>query len=157
RRGYSTTVRELARRFDEPVIELRANLRLIFDAFELADLPNVDACLHDYDVLAERLRLPKSRWPSAMVRAMKALGQGRLADYELHLAEATRLAADANDGFFSATTMLGHRIMVLRTLGRGDDIARERLELSRFSAIAATFTYHEVTSMLHARAGQLAE
>ena len=147
RRPLNLEALELAKRFDEPLIELRSLMRIVFDCFELADLVGVEAHHRAYDECVARLRLPRARWPSSMFRAMLALLQGRMADRHDAIAEAQRLVDEHGDGMW-ATTRVGHALIASWTLGDVETIARERLAFSTFATIPNQTQYPQHGAMV---------
>jgi hypothetical protein len=156
RADMSQQVLALADRYDEPLLALRANQRLIFDYFQLGDLAAVQSHHRAYDELVERVRLPRARWPSAMFDAMRTLLQGQWADHEVAVAEALRLASEAGDKFLEATAVWGHRTTVARVMGDDEAMRRDRKSFELF-VLANRRPYFEIAAMLHARLGELVE
>jgi hypothetical protein len=146
----------LADRFDEPLISMRAHQRLIFDYFQLGDLPAVELHHHAYDELLNRVRLPRARWPSAMFDAMRALLQGQFADHAVALDRATKLAHEAGDPFFDSFAVQGHRHTLARVLGDDDTIKRDRKKFDVF-VMANHRKYLEIAAVMHVRVGEIAE
>ena len=153
RKPLSVEVLELAKRLDEPLIELRSLMRLVFDHFELGDLAGVDAYHRAYDECVARLRLARARWQSSMFHAMLALLQGRLADHEVAVAEAQRLIDEHADGMW-ATTRVGHALVASWICGDIEAIERERAAFSVFASIPGQTQYPWHISLVHLWLGE---
>jgi hypothetical protein len=153
RKPLSVEVLELAKRLDEPLIELRSLMRLVFDHFELADLAGVDTYHRAYDECVERLRLPRARWQSAMFRAMLALLQGRVAEHEEAVAETQRLVLEHGEGMW-ATTRIGHAMIASWIHGDLATIDRERLAFASFASIPNQSEYPWHRALVHVWLGE---
>ena len=92
RRGLSENreVLELARRVGDRELEMRAHLVLLRNQLELGDVAAVDASIEAYASLAEQLRQPQHLWRVDLLRAMRALLEGRLEEGERLAVEARR-------------------------------------------------------------------
>lgn len=152
RKPLSLEVLELARRLDEPLLELRSLMRLVFDHFEAADLAGVGTYHRAYDECVERLRLSRARWHSSMFHAMLALLQGRFADHEQAVAEAQRLVE--GDAIWDMATRVGHALITSWTRGDLETIARERVAFSTFASIANQTQYPELGAIVHLWLGE---
>jgi hypothetical protein len=156
RRAINLATVALAQRLDEPLVELRAHHRLVFDHAELGDLAGVALHHHRYDELVTRLHLPsRARWPSAMMRAMVALAEGRMADHDEAVAEAERLATDAGDMFFRDVVATGHRVCVLNQISDPRTLAGQRKLYATMAAWGRGWVYVEVLAGFDARLGDL--
>ena len=96
---------------------LRARLRLVFDHLEVADLVGADEALRAYDRAAEAFPQPRYRWPSLLLRAMRALLEGRFEEDRQLTAQAEALAPRAQDANL-ARALAGHRLFAARLEGR---------------------------------------
>jgi len=144
----------LAEKFDEPLVALRQHQRLVFDHAGLADLAGVADHHRRYDELVERLHLPdRARWPSAMIRAMVALVEGRMDDHAAAFAEAERLAE--GDPFFRDVTTVGHRISVLNQTADPITLGGQRALYASMTAWGRGWMYVDVLAFLDARMGDL--
>src|SRR5262249_229109 len=147
-------VLDLAKRLDEPLIELRAFMRLVFDHFELGDLVGVDTYRRAYDDCVARLRLPRARWQSSMFRAMLALLQGRMAEHDEAVAEAQRLVDEHGEWLWEAATRVGHSLLASWTRGDLETIERERLAFATFASIPNQSQYPELGAIVHLWLGE---
>ena len=93
RRGVeeNTEVLELARRVGDRELEMRSHVLMMRDHLQLGDMPSVDRELAAFVGLAEELGQPQHLWRVKLLRAMRALIEGRLD-------EAERLAGEAREG-----------------------------------------------------------
>ena len=132
RRPLNEEVLALARRFDEPLIQLRSHHRLVFDHAELGNLGGFDLHRSEYDAMVERLRLPRARWPSAMFRALVALLAGRFAEHAAAVEEARALASEVGDTFFEMHAGAGHAYLAARLKGDDATLDRHRVLFERF-------------------------
>ena len=99
---------------------LRARLRLVFDHLELANLVGADEALRAYDTAAEAFPQPRYRWPSLLLRAMRALWEGRFEEDRQFTAQAEALAERARDPNL-ARALAGHRLFAARLAGRSEE------------------------------------
>jgi hypothetical protein len=144
---------ELAQRLDEPLIELRSLMRLVFDHFELGDLVGVETYHRAYDECVARLRLSRARWQSSMFRAMLALLQGRMAEHDEAVAEAQRFAEECGDAMW-ATTRVGHSLTANWTRRDHEMIERERFAFSTFATIPNQTQYPHHAAIVHLWLGE---
>lgn len=106
RRGIDEEQVVLAAKLDDKLREARGHLRLVFDHLELGDVARADASLLEYERIARVLRLPAVTWQAPMMRAMRALLEGRFAEAEERQAEANALAAQADDSNLTLTSTM---------------------------------------------------
>ncbi|MBA3462342.1 MAG: AAA family ATPase [Deltaproteobacteria bacterium] len=154
RRPLNEEVLALAKRFDEPLIQLRSHHRLAFDHAELANLAGVELHRTEYDAMVDRLRIPRARWPSAMLRALVALLTGRFADHAAHFEEARALARDVGDTFFDLHASAGHDFLASRL--KGDDAALDR-NRHRYERFGGDERAADMMATIHQRLGRLDE
>jgi len=112
----------LAARLGDKLREARGHLRIMFDHLELGDVARADASILEYERIARDLRLPAVAWYGPMMRATRALFEGRFAEAEEREAEARGLAAQADDSNTILTTTL-FRMGLLWTAERHDELA----------------------------------
>lgn len=153
RKPLNLEVLELAQRLDEPLIELRSLMRLVFDHFELGDLAGVDTYHRAYDDCVQRLRLPRARWQSSMFRAMLALLQGRMVEHDEAVAETQQLVVEHGDGMW-ATTRIGHSMIASWIRGDLETIERERLAFATFATIPSQSQYPWHRALVHVWLGE---
>jgi hypothetical protein len=155
RRTLNLATVALAERFGEPLMALRSHHRLVFDHAELSDLAGLAIHHRCYDELVERLRLSRARWPSAMMRAMLALVEGRMAEHDEAVAEAQRLADEVGDGFLRVT-LVGHRVAELTQCASSDEIRANHHVYQAMSGWGGQgWTYPDVLACYHVRVGEL--
>jgi class 3 adenylate cyclase len=80
RLAESNELHDLAKRLDDPELELRAHLYRLRNRLELGDTPAVDADLAAFERLAGLLRQPTMQWNVPLLRGMRALIDGRFDD-----------------------------------------------------------------------------
>src|SRR5205085_5554609 len=117
------------------------------------DLAGVDTFHRAYDECVARLRLPRARWQSAMLRAMLSLLQGRMTEREEAVAEAQRLADEHGDGMW-ATTRVGHSMIASWIRGDLETIVRERLAFATFATIPNQCEYPWHRAIVHLWLGE---
>jgi hypothetical protein len=101
----------LAERAGDRIAATRGLLRLVFDHLELGDAASADRTIAEYDRLSGAIGLPMLRWRAPMLRAMRALMEGRFDDSEALCAEAATIAAGVDDMGAKAT-------LAMHTAGR---------------------------------------
>lgn len=82
RLGEADELHELSRHLGDPELELRAHVYRLRNRLELGDVPGVDADLDSYERLADQLRQPQYTWHVPLLRATRALVDGRFDDAE---------------------------------------------------------------------------
>lgn len=155
RKAFNSEVLALAKRFDEPLIELRSHHRLVFDHAELGEHAGFDLHRNLYDALVERLRLPRARWPSVMFRALAALLVGRLDEHAALLVEARKLAHEVGDTFFDNHAAIGHAFVHARVIGDDAYLSRDREAITRFAGQGPIARIPELVAAILVRTGQL--
>ncbi|HUS31613.1 MAG TPA: AAA family ATPase [Kofleriaceae bacterium] len=154
RKPLSLEVLELAKRFDDPLVELRSLMRLTFDHFELADLVGVDCYIRAYDECLTRIRWSKAKWHVWMFRAMLAMLHGRFEEQANAFNEAKRLAEEHGDGLWTLATRVGHELLTAWCRGDVETIERERLAFSAFASIPNQTHYPEIGAAVHLWLGE---
>lgn len=122
RRSLDEELIRLGEQRGDRVSVLRGLTRLIFDHLEAGDARAADAATAAYERLARAVGLPGHLWRAPLLRAMRAIMQGRFDDAEALAAEAGAIAArvdDANAGFALACQRMG----LLMAAGRLDEAA----------------------------------
>jgi hypothetical protein len=154
RMGPNRELCELARTLRAPWYELRALNRLIFDHADLGDVAGADAVLEQLDAIARSFAHPRHQWRVALLRAMRAVSDGRWAAADRHLDEAVALGGDDP---MQPIALLGHRFARLRAQERADDalqlIDDEREVLAAIPDAEAMIATLEAAAL--ARAGRL--
>ena len=84
----SDELHDLAKRLGDLELELRAHIYRLHNRLELGDIHGADADLAAYERLAGELRQPGFVWHVPLLRAMRALIDGRLDQAEAFAAEA---------------------------------------------------------------------
>ncbi|HVE68149.1 MAG TPA: hypothetical protein VNB64_06165, partial [Solirubrobacteraceae bacterium] len=148
----ATEIVELARGIRDPEMQLVGRRIRFVALLESGDLPGADAELEAFAHVAEQLRQPLYAWCAPLWRALRALMQGRLADYE-------RWAQDAREqGNAAASRNAGllvdvQRIWWLVEIGRAAEARAlcERFVTEGFPSARPWVAY------LDAEAGHLAE
>ncbi len=87
----------VSERAGDRVAVVRGLLRLTFDHLELGDLTSADRTIDEYDRLSRAVDLPMLRWRAPMLRAMRALMDGRFDDSETLCAEAAGIIERIDD------------------------------------------------------------
>ena len=128
---------DLARRMGTPDLEVRAHAYRVRAHLELGNVEAADRELAEYERFADRLRQPQHLWHVPLLRATRALMDGRFDDAE-------RLGAEALAGGERAGEPLAQqfwaiqRSLLLRSLGRGEEIRPAVAEMvERFPAVPA--------------------
>jgi len=111
----------LARRMRAPWYELRALSRLVFDHTDLGRSAEADDDIEALDRVARSFAHPRHQWRVAMLRALRAMGQGQWAAADRHVEEATALGSD--DPLF-LYAQFGQRLGRLRAQERGDELVQ---------------------------------
>ncbi len=117
----NTELRDLARRLRAPWYEMRALNRLVFDHAEVGDMAAADADIDALDVVARSFAHPRHQWRVAMLRAMRALSDGRWAAADRHADEAIALGSDDP---LQPIARFGHRLGRLRAQERADELVQ---------------------------------
>jgi hypothetical protein len=112
---------ELAARAGDVPKVLRAHLRMAFDAMELGDVTAADHHVGAYQAAVRGLQSPRYAWPGAMLRAMRALFDGRFTDAQACVDEAVTLGRAADDRRVSSSLVF-HRIVEHRTAERHPEL-----------------------------------
>ncbi|HSB20201.1 MAG TPA: hypothetical protein VLD85_09355, partial [Anaeromyxobacteraceae bacterium] len=128
---------ELADRLGDPVVAQRASARLAIDLVETGALERSDAAIARADQLGRDLGLPHYRWRPLLLRSMRALMHGRLAESDRLVEEAERVAADLDD-FDARVALVLHRIAGALAAGR---YAPPRELLGRFAELTRSLEY----------------
>ncbi len=156
RRGVevNSEVLELARRSGDRELELRSYVLRLTSHIALGDIPAVDRDLDSYARLAAELREPQHLWHVPMLRAMRAMIDGRFEDAERFAVEARaggeRTQEPLAQQFFAVQASLRYRLE-----GRLEEIAPAIDEMARrYPAIAA---WRIASALTHADLGQLEE
>lgn len=143
----------LARNVGDRACELRSATRLVFDALELGDPVTADRHIET----CERLTRPPRAWLPVMMRAMRAVMDGRFEDGERLVAEALQAAADgADDPDFRRSVAL-HRLGALRAQGRAADLIGHAAVLRSVLVAVEAHYLPAVLAVLYARAGRTDE
>jgi len=93
----------IATRAGDRVAVLRGLMRLVFDHLELGDRASADRTIEEYDDLSRAVDLPAFRWRAPVMRAMRAMMDGRYEAAEALCAEAGAIAARVDDANATAT------------------------------------------------------
>lgn len=150
---------QLAERAHDRVQAQRGHMRLVYDYAELGDIQSMDASILAYEEGAREFRQPRYQWPAIMLRAMRALMDGRFADSDQLTAEVQKIGERHQDFNAVFTTKL-HR-MSRFYMG---ELPTELLEVE--SAIRPVLTrifaqqshvYVAMTAWVQARAGLTAQ
>ncbi len=113
---------ELAKRLDDPELELRAHVYRLRDRLELGDIRGVDADLAAYERIANELRQPQWAWHIPLLKGMRALIDGRFADAEA-LAEDALTAGQRAEEPVSAQFYATQNALLRRQRGSAADRA----------------------------------
>jgi tetratricopeptide (TPR) repeat protein len=146
----------LAERLGDAGETLRAGLRLLLDAFELADSRQVTATLAVIERSAERLAVPHALWRAALASAMAHAFAGRFELAAEDAARAARCAERARDP--NAGAVLALQRLLIRGLIGDDDAVPEAVAAVR-RALTPDRIEHEVFNLVEqaalARTGRL--
>ncbi len=112
---------EAAGRAGDRVVVVRGLLRLVFDHLELGDVASADRTIAEYDQRSNALGLPMLRWRAPMLRAMRAVMDGRFDESEALCAEAAAIAARVDD--VAQPTLAVHTAGRLWAARRIDELA----------------------------------
>jgi tetratricopeptide (TPR) repeat protein len=121
----------LATRLGDRVSALRGLMRLAFEHLEIGDTESADRTIEDYDRLSRAVNLPAFRWRAPMLRAMRAVMQGRFDESEALCAEAAATAARVDDAIAPLTLAIhtAGRLWAARRLDELDAHLPRALEL----------------------------
>ena len=137
RLAVADELEELGRRTGDREMELRGHLYRLRELLEQGDVAGVDRELDAYERIADELRMPAHLWHVPLMRAMRALIDGRFE-------EAERLAGEAAAGGQRAQEPLSAQLLALqlslirRFQGRMEELLPEVERLAdRYPAIPA--------------------
>jgi hypothetical protein len=88
----------IATRAGDRLAVLRGLLRLVFDHLERGDPASADIAIAEYDDLSRAVDLPAFRWRAPVLRAMRAMMEGKFEAAEAQCAEARAIAMRVEDG-----------------------------------------------------------
>jgi hypothetical protein len=146
---------ELARGEGDRARALRGHLRLVFDHLEANDPVGADAAIAACEGLARELGHPAYGWQIPLLRAMRAVMDGRFAEAE-ELADRARALAERVDDPNRALALAAHRLGHLSAIGRSDAIELEAPALLAVVDRVADVLYSvSVAAMIWTRAGRL--
>jgi tetratricopeptide (TPR) repeat protein len=146
---------ELARGAGEPARVLRAHVRLVFDHLELNDPAAADAAIAACEGLARELSHPAYLWQTPLLRAMRAVMQGRFGEAE-ELAARARALAEKVDDPNRALALAGQRLGLLLGAARHDALETEAADLVAVVYRAVDLYYAaSFAAMVWARLGRL--
>ncbi|HEU5057029.1 MAG TPA: AAA family ATPase, partial [Kofleriaceae bacterium] len=146
---------ELARGAGEPARVLRAHVRLVFDHLELNDPAAADAAIAACEGLARELSHPAYLWQTPLLRAMRAVMQGRFGEAE-ELAARARALAEKVDDPNRALALAGQRLGLLLGAARHDALEAEAADLVAVVYRAVDLYYAaSFAAMVWARLGRL--
>ncbi|HXJ20760.1 MAG TPA: AAA family ATPase [Polyangia bacterium] len=146
----------LAERLGDRAKLLRARLRLIFSLMETGDVSAADGHIDAFETDARATGQPRHRWPTPLLRSMRALQEGRFDAAEALAEEAGDLATQSRDPM-ARGALLAHRFARLRAQARGAELIAFEPEfltvVSRWNDAAA---YTDcMIAMIRAAAGDL--
>lgn len=104
---------------------LRALLRLVFAQLERGDRAASQRAIGDYEAAAAEFTQPRYRWPSILLRSMRAALDGRFEACARHVAEVQALDADADANL--RRSLNAHRVLMAVQQDE-DDQARAVIE-----------------------------
>ena len=146
---------ELAGRAGEPARVLRAHVRLVFDHLELNDPAAADAAIAACEGVARELDHPAYRWQTPLLRAMRAVMQGRFAEAE-ELAGRARALAEKVDDPNRELALAGNRLGLLLAAARHEALEAEAPALLAVVHRAVDLYYAaSCAAMVWARLGRL--
>ncbi len=119
----SGELHDLAKRHDDLELELRAHVYRLRDRLELGDIVGVDADLTAFERLAGELRQPNYQWQIPLLRAMRALINGRFDDAERLIGEA-RVGGERAQEPVAAMYHATQLSQLCRLRRRPDDVRR---------------------------------
>lgn len=134
---------------DRPAV-LRGLMRLVFDHLEQGDLAIADSIIAEYDDVSRAVDLPAFRWRAPVMRAMRAMMDGRHDDAEALCAEAAAIAARVDDANAAATLSM-HALARAYFQGELDEVEARLPALLELLARSADPIYRRAF-----RAGMLA-
>ncbi len=128
---------ELARRMKAPDLEVRAHAYRFRAFLELGEVEAADRELAEYERFAARLRQPQHLWHVPLLRATRALMEGRFEDAERLGEEALRGGERAGEPLAIQFWAI-QRSLLLRNLGRLEEIRPSIAQMvERFPAVPA--------------------
>jgi hypothetical protein len=112
----------IATRLGDRFATLRGLMRLVFDHLELGDPASADRTIEEYDDLSRSVDLPAFRWRAPVMRAMRAVMDGKYEASKALCAEAAAIAARADDAA-AAMTLSVHAVGRAYAQGQLDELA----------------------------------
>jgi hypothetical protein len=100
---------------------VRGHLRLVFDCFELGELPAAGAAIETIERLAREVGQAHVGWRAVALGATRALWEGRMGDAERLAAEARDVGERSGDPNAHATAVF-QRVRLLRLAGRDPEL-----------------------------------
>ena len=134
----SNEMHDLAKRLGDRELELRAHVYRLTNRLQLGDVPGLDADLAAVDRLATELRQPQWQWNVPLLRAMRALIDGRFEQAERLSYEAAAAGVRAEEPV--AAQFHATQIALLRRLRRSPEDEVELAALiDRLSELAEQY------------------
>jgi hypothetical protein len=103
RLALDTELVAIATRTGDRLAVLRGLMRLVFDHLEQGDDACADATIAEYDDLSRAIDLPAFRWRAPIMRAMRAMMEGKFEKAEALCGEAAAIASRVDDANAAAT------------------------------------------------------
>ena len=111
----------IATRAGDRLAVLRGLMRLVFDHLELGDTASADRTIEEYDDLSRAVDLPAFRWRAPVMRAMRAMMEGKYEAAEALCAEAGAIALRVDDAN-AAGALLMHALARSYFQGKLDEL-----------------------------------
>jgi hypothetical protein len=111
----------IATRAGDRLAVLRGLMRLVFDHLELGDAASADSTIEEYDDVSRAVDLPAFRWRAPVMRAMRAMMNGKYDTAEALCAEAAAIAARVDDANAAATLSM-HALARASFQGKLDEL-----------------------------------
>jgi tetratricopeptide (TPR) repeat protein len=128
---------EAAVREDQPVLALRAQMRLALDRLELGELPGAMRTVERLRDLSSELGHPRHRCRPLLMTSMACIARGDALGSERALVEARELSGLTDDPAIGIA-LDAHAGQIARLMHRDDDMRRAAADLERVTATSPT-------------------
>lgn len=150
--ALDTDLAELAQRAGDRVQALRAEARLVFDHLEVGDVASADQHLTAYAELVADFREPRYRWPLVLMRAMRALFDGKLDEVDRLHEEALAIERDDANLRMALGNQRAHRLIAENRFDEAAALARDYATMtSRAPRLAVVV--HAILALIATRRG----
>jgi class 3 adenylate cyclase len=156
----SDELHDLAKRLGDLELELRAHVYRLAGRLAVGDIPGMDADLAAYERLADLLRQPQHSWHVPLLKATRAMIDGRFDDAERLIEEAFAAGRRAEEPVSAQFHMV--QLGLLRRLRRRpDDLAATAASIAELTQLAENYAaipaWRCSLAITHAELGNRAE